>query len=138
MRFDTCVALHGVSSVPIRQLMAEQPASGRNDPLQQAIQKVIRDARLPSTLRAALEVYQGNRDNGTTLSRRCALSPHPTAIEQGIQIYILRNDESLDWSVEINGHLHEHVASEVMEALVECAVIVAETSLMGAVPQRTQ
>ena len=118
--------------------MREQSESVRIDTLQQAIERVVRDARLPRTLRTALEVYQGNCDNGTTPGRRCVVSSHPTTIEQGLWINILRNDESLDWSVEINGHLHEHVTIEVMEALVECAVIVTETSLMRAVPQRPQ
>jgi hypothetical protein len=35
----------------------------------------------------------------------------------------------LDWSIEINGLRHEHVTSEIIETLVECAVIVAEKSL---------
>jgi hypothetical protein len=34
-----------------------------------------------------------------------------------------------DWSVVINGQRHEHVTTEVVEALVECELIVAETSL---------
>jgi hypothetical protein len=34
-----------------------------------------------------------------------------------------------DWSVVINGQRHDHVATEVVEALVECELIVAETSL---------
>jgi hypothetical protein len=118
--------------------MREQSESVRIDTLQQALQRVIRDARLPRTLRTALEFYQSNCDNGATPGRQCVLSSDPTVIEQGLWINILRNDESLDWSVEINGHLHEHVTIEVMEALVECAVIVAETSLTGAVPQRPQ
>jgi hypothetical protein len=49
---------------------------------------------------------------------------------QGIEIQMWLNDESQDWSVEINGQCHEHVTSEVMEALVECAVIIAEASVL--------
>jgi hypothetical protein len=113
--------------------MAEQFTSEGIDALAQAIQTVIHDARIPKTLRTALEVYKGN-----SRSCRCVLSSQPAAIEQGIQIYILHNDESLDWSVEINGLRHDHVTSEVMEALVECAVITAETSLMRALTARPQ
>jgi hypothetical protein len=146
--------------------MAEQFTSVRNDALEQAIRTIIHDARIPKTLRTALEVYKGNREIGmvragqaapaacppetirsglvglclrcNSQSCRCVLSSQPTAIEQGIQIYILHNDESLDWSVEINGLRHDHVTSEVMEALVECAVITAETSLMRALTTRPQ
>jgi hypothetical protein len=46
-----------------------------------------------------------------------------------IKINLWHNDEVLDWSIEINGQRHEHVTDEVMEALVETALIVAETSL---------
>ena len=37
-----------------------------------------------------------------------------------------------DWSVEINGLRYEHVSAEVMENLVECALIVAQKSLIEA------
>jgi hypothetical protein len=46
-----------------------------------------------------------------------------------LKIDLSHNYEAQDWSVEINGLRHEHVTSEVLEALVECALIVAETSL---------
>ena len=49
-----------------------------------------------------------------------------------INIDLWRNDESQDWSIEINGLRHEHVTSEIMEDLVECALIVAETTLTEA------
>lgn len=49
---------------------------------------------------------------------------------QQINITLWRNDEMLDWSVEIGGRRHEHVTSEIVEALVECELIVAETSLV--------
>lgn len=35
-----------------------------------------------------------------------------------------------DWSVELNGLLHEHISSQVVEDLVECALIVAEKRLV--------
>jgi hypothetical protein len=53
----------------------------------------------------------------------------PIAVEREISIKLWHNDGSLDWSVEINSQRHEHVASDVVEALVECAVIFAEMSL---------
>jgi hypothetical protein len=48
---------------------------------------------------------------------------------QQIKIDLWHNDEMLDSSIEINGLRHEHVTSEIIETLVECAVIVAEKSL---------
>jgi hypothetical protein len=47
-----------------------------------------------------------------------------------------RNDQAQNWSIEINGLLHEHVSSEIMEVLVECALIVAEKSLTEASTRR--
>jgi|ERR1700733_445609 len=70
--------------------------------------------------------------------RRTTLNRVRTSIEQKIEIQMWLNDESLDWSIEINGQRHEHVTSEVMEALVECAVIVAETSVMKVLVLRPQ
>jgi hypothetical protein len=46
-----------------------------------------------------------------------------------ITITLSRNFAMRDWSVEIDGQRHEHVTAEVVEALVECHLIVAETSL---------
>jgi hypothetical protein len=50
-----------------------------------------------------------------------------------IKIDLWHNDEALDWSIEINGLRTEHVTSETIEALVECALIVAERSLTSEV-----
>ena len=50
-----------------------------------------------------------------------------------IKIDLWHNDEALDWSIEINGLRNEHVTSEILEALVECALIVAERSLTSEV-----
>jgi hypothetical protein len=60
------------------------------------------------------------------------------AIERELKICMRHHDESLDWSIEINGQRHEHVTSDVMEALVECAMIIAETSLTRALASRPQ
>lgn len=51
---------------------------------------------------------------------------------QAINIKMWRNDEEQDWSIEINGLLHEHITSEIMGDLVECALIVAEKTLTEA------
>jgi hypothetical protein len=52
-----------------------------------------------------------------------------------LKIDLSHNYEAQDWSVEINGLRHEHVTSEVVEALVESALIVAETSLTNPLTQ---
>ena len=44
---------------------------------------------------------------------------------QEIHIRLQRNDELKDWSMEINGRLHEHVPDEGLTDLVEAALIVA-------------
>ena len=48
-----------------------------------------------------------------------------------LNLQIWRNEEAGDWSVVINGLCYEHISSQILEDLVECAVIVAENSLMG-------
>ena len=52
---------------------------------------------------------------------------------QQIKINLWLNDEAMDWSIEVNGLRNEHVTSEIIESLVECALIVAEKSLTSAV-----
>jgi hypothetical protein len=151
--------------------MTEQMIIMRADALEQAIQTLIHDLRVPKKLRTALAVYQNQRagldnrglsllparssgqpegsggiadvcqrDNSRSSSdkNRTILSQVRTTIGQGVEIQMWLNDESLDWSVEINGQRHENVTSEVMEALVECAVIVAETSVMRVLVTRPQ
>jgi hypothetical protein len=49
---------------------------------------------------------------------------------QEITIRLWRNRAD-DWSLDINGQHYEHVPTEVMENLVECALIVAEESLIN-------
>jgi hypothetical protein len=46
-----------------------------------------------------------------------------------IKIRFWRNAEAQDWSVEINGLRHEHVSSDILEGLVEAALIVGEEQL---------
>ena len=52
---------------------------------------------------------------------------------QQIKINLWHNDEAMDWSIEVNGLRNEHVTSEIIESLGECALIVAEKSLTSAV-----
>jgi hypothetical protein len=127
--------------------MTEQPHAVRMTSLDRAIETVTHDLRVPKKLRTALAVYQKQRDDQetettglpkktessiTVVSKRCnpknaaqkgsCILNWPIAVEH--EISFRYNDESLDWSVKINGQRHEHVTSEVMEALVECALIV--------------
>ena len=143
--------------------------------LEQAIQRLIHDLRIPEELRTALEVYQGLesdlndlemcmlpaeqtkstqllktiRSSFVSVGQNCnsrsaaheyrySLNCGDAVVGQEINICLWRNEESLDWSIKINGLRHEHVTSEVMEALVECALIVAQTSLTKAMAQRPQ
>ena len=46
-----------------------------------------------------------------------------------INLKIQWNEAAEDWSLEINGHHHEHIPSGVLEALVEAAVVNAERLL---------
>jgi len=94
---------------------------------------------LPKTIRYNLaEFYQpGNSRNGRNEERNI-LSREPASIEQEIKIFLWHNDESLDWSIEINGQRHEHVTSEILEALVECTLILAQISLTRAFAHRPQ
>jgi hypothetical protein len=47
-----------------------------------------------------------------------------------INIKLWRDDELMDWSMEINGRFHEHVSDEGLTDLVEGALIVAAKSLI--------
>jgi hypothetical protein len=50
-------------------------------------------------------------------------------VARSINIQLWPNEGARDWSIEINGTRHEHVTSGIMEDLVECAIIVAQTLL---------
>jgi len=155
--------------------MSEQPTIATIITLEQAIQRLIHDLRVPERLRTALAIYQ---DVGTDLSdfeigiplaqrteatclpktigssfaggcQQCSsrnatheyryiLNCEDGVVGQGINIFLWRNEESLDWSIKINGLFHEHVTSDVMEALVECALILAQMSSTKALAQRPQ
>jgi hypothetical protein len=47
-------------------------------------------------------------------------------------------NETPDWSIEINGLRYEHIPAEIMEALVEVALIKTEKSLSDMAAQRAQ
>ena len=55
-----------------------------------------------------------------------------------LKIDLSHDYKALDWSVEINGLRYEHITSEIVEALVECALIVAETSLTKPITELLQ
>ena len=148
--------------------MTKQSTIVRTDPREQAIQTVIRDIRIPKDLRIALGAYQIQRadlnNHGisvvppkstglTTAFRRadgcqpdnlgsCEDATQDTAVftdlVRGIAVQMWINIESLDWSVEINGYRHEHITIEVMEALIECAVIQSVGSVMRTFSVRPQ
>jgi hypothetical protein len=69
---------------------------------------------------------------------RCILNCEHALIHRQIAISLWYNDESLDWSIEIDGQRHEHVTSDIMEALVECALIVAQIQLTKPYNRRPQ
>jgi hypothetical protein len=51
---------------------------------------------------------------------------------QEINLKLWRNEQTQDWSVEINGLRHERVTAQTLEDLVESALIVTEKLLMDA------
>jgi len=114
---------HDVSSVEIGVVRGEQTES----------------ARLPKTIHCEFAwACQGNCSENVMEEHRRILSCECISIEREIRISCWHNDESDDWSISINGQHHDHITSEVMEALVECALIVAQTSLTRASAQRPQ
>jgi hypothetical protein len=56
------------------------------------------------------------------------MSCETAVIEQELRIRMQYDQHSLDWSVVINDQCYKRITSEVMEALVEYAVIVTEAS----------
>ena len=78
----------------------------------------------------AIEARWVLNSNGLRSGSGCRLSCRKSNIK------LWRNDQAQDWSIEIHGLLHEHVSSEIMEDLVECALIVAEKSWTEASTRR--
>jgi hypothetical protein len=155
--------------------MTEQVSAVRIRTLEEAVQTVIHDLRIPKKLRVCLAAYQ---DQAAHLNEReirippadqtgpncltktvppglggvcqtcasrnittkdgCFLNCEHALIQRQITVSLWHNDEPLDWSIEIDGQRHEHVTSDIMEALVECALIVAQTQLTKPYNRRPQ
>jgi len=120
--------------------MTEQRTIVRIMTLEEAVRTVIHDLRVPEKLRTALAVYQdvSNDPNNHEIDTLWTEQTEPACLGKAIHLILWHNDESLDWSIEIDGQRHEHVTSEVMESLVECALIVAQMSLTRTLAQRPQ
>jgi hypothetical protein len=119
--------------------MSEQRTIVRIMALEHAIRTVMHDLRVPEKLRAALAVDQDVSDaNNHEIDTLWTEQTEPACLVKAIPLILSYNAESLDWSVEIDDQRHEHVTSKVLEALVECAVIVAQMSLIKAFAQRPQ
>jgi hypothetical protein len=73
-----------------------------------------------------------------TNEKRCIVDGRDALIQRQLTISLWHNSESLDWSIEINSHRHEHVTSDIVEALVECALIVAQSQLTKPYNRRPQ
>jgi hypothetical protein len=66
------------------------------------------------------------------------LSCESALIDQGLMLRMEYNKQSFDWSVKINEVRYEGITKEVMEALIECAVIATEMTIMRSPSQRPQ
>lgn len=49
---------------------------------------------------------------------------------EAINIMLSRNLTEKDWSVEIDGNLHEHISTSTLDDLVEYALVAAQQSLL--------
>jgi hypothetical protein len=49
---------------------------------------------------------------------------------EAINISLSRNYSEQDWSVEIDGSLHDHIPTSTLDDLVEYALLVAQQSLL--------
>jgi hypothetical protein len=49
---------------------------------------------------------------------------------EAINISLSRNYSEQDWSVEIDGSLHDHISTGTLDDLVEYALLVAQQSLL--------
>ena len=148
--------------------MTKRSTLVRTDPLDQAIQTVIQDIRIPKKLRTALAFYQkqqaDSNNHGISVVPPKSTNPLNTFrraddcrpdnsgsnegdnIENGaftdlarkIDIHMWMNVESLDWSLEINGHRWEHATLEDVESLIECSVVATVSSVMKTFSARPQ
>ena len=83
-------------------------------------------------------VCQAGASQSITNEDRYILNCGHALIQRQITISLWHNDESLDWSIEIDGQRHDHVTSDITEALVECALIVAQIQLTKPYNRRPQ
>jgi hypothetical protein len=49
---------------------------------------------------------------------------------EAINISLSRNHSEQDWSVEIDGTLHDHISTKTLDDLVEYALLVAQQNLL--------
>jgi len=49
---------------------------------------------------------------------------------EAMTIRLSRNQSEQDWSVEIDGKLHDHISTRDLDDLVEYALVVAQQSLL--------
>jgi len=94
--------------------------------------------RQAETLRQSHAEASESNCSGRATSECRSLNCLWATIEEEIWIRMVHNDDTLDWSVVINGRRHDHVTSEIMEALVECALIVGQASLTRILSRRSQ
>jgi hypothetical protein len=49
---------------------------------------------------------------------------------EAINITLIRNHSERDWSVEIDGSLHDHISTRTLDDLIEYALVVAQQNLL--------
>ncbi len=49
---------------------------------------------------------------------------------EAINISLSRNYSERDWSVEIDGHLYDHISTRILDDLVDYALIAAQQNLL--------
>jgi hypothetical protein len=49
---------------------------------------------------------------------------------EAISISLSRNSSEKDWSVEIDGTLHDHISTQTLDDLIEYTLLVAQQSLL--------
>jgi hypothetical protein len=125
--------------------MTKQSSIVRADPFELAIETVIHDTRVPRHLRTALAAYRSQRANpnnhGISVVSPRSKSPSKTcqpadgcrfctSLAQKIDIQMWIDVESLDWFLQLNGHLHERITLETVEALIDFAFVASVRSIL--------
>jgi hypothetical protein len=136
--------------------MTKRSTIVRSDLLELAIETVIQDTRIPKDLRTALAAYRNQRaflnshgirvvpPKTTRLSNRPDNSgsnvgdPGCTDLARKIDVQMWIDVESLDWSLWINGHLHEHITLEILEDLIDYTVVASVLSITKTFSPRPQ